>query len=515
MPTVQRVDFNGTPVLGYPQFSESQKLNEDTNNFGPRVAVAWDIGGKQKNIIRAGGGLYYGRTSNALIRSVLAENGVGLPFFSLSSTNANQQAVGPAYPGVLTSAQALTSGTRTVTFLAGDYVRPFISMAELAYEREVARNVSVSVTGVYTRSNHLNHSADINLNAPTAVASIFLADGTPLGSVPFYTGLRPLFDTLPGIAAGTRLGPVIRTTSDINSTYSGLIFQLTQRARFGITQTFHVTFANAKDEGQAQGASPFATSFETFFDPRNRRAEYGPSELDMRRRMVWSYIWEPSSIWKTENNAIDAILGNWSISGITTLQDGQPWGPTVTSSLAGGATTSTSTGCPAFNPASPTASTCATVTSTVNGVGGSFRAGWLPRDFLRTTGFANFDLSLQKQWRFAESKSIRFRIEAFNIFNRVNHSNRFNFVGSGFTITGSRTCAAGEPASATCRLGDSSDLNLPRVVTVGLANAYANILNPVTGAGDARQCTTSTCLSSASGALFGPRDVQFALKFVF
>jgi hypothetical protein len=514
MPGVEPVSFNGTPVLGYPQFPESQKLNQDTNNLGPRLAVAWDIGGKQKSIVRAGGGVYFGRTTNATLRSVLVENGVGLPFFSLSSSNANQQAAGPVYPAVLTSSQALTSGTRNVSFLAGDYVRPFISMAELAYEREVARNISVSVTGVYTRSNHLSHNADINLSAPTTTADVFLADGTPLGTMPFYAGLRPLLDTLPGIAAGTRLGSVIRVTSDINSTYSGLILQLTQRARFGLTQTFHVTFANAKDEGQAQGASPFVSSFETFFDPRNRRAEYGPSELDMRRRLVWSYIWEPSSIWKTDNKAIDAIVGNWSISGITTLQDGQPWGPTVTSSLAGGATTTTSSGCPAFNAASPTASTCATATSTLNGSGGSLRAGWLPRDFSRTTGFANFDMSLQKQWRLTESKKINFRIEAFNIFNRVNHANRFNFVGSGFTITGSRTCAAG-PASPNCALGDSSNLSLPRAVTIGLANAYTSVLNPVTGAGDVSQCTTSTCLSSASGTLFGPRDVQFALKFVF
>src|SRR5262249_45353369 len=163
------------------------------------------------------------------------------------------------------------------------------------------------VTGIYTRANHLTHSSDINFNAPTSTAYMFLTDGTMLGSVPFYAGLRPLFDTLPGIAPGTRLGPVIRATSGLNSTDTGLIFQLRQRARFGITQTFHVTVANAKDEGQAQGASPFSTSFENFFDPQNRRLEYGPSELDVRRRLVWSYIWEPSSVWKTNNRAINAI----------------------------------------------------------------------------------------------------------------------------------------------------------------------------------------------------------------
>jgi hypothetical protein len=506
MPSVPSINFNGTPVVGYPQFPESQSLNQDANNLGPRLAIAWDIGGKQKNVLRAGGGIYYGRTGNALIRNQLLENGVSLATFTISGSSI--AASGPVYPAVLASGTLSTAGGRKVTFVAGDFVRPFISMVEAAYERELTRNISASVTLVYTRGNHLMHGSNINLPAPSTSISYFLnTTGALLATVPFYAGQRPFLDTLPGIAANTRLGDVIRATSDLNSTYSGAIFELKQRARFGITQNFSFTWSNAKDEGQVQGASAFAPGFEGFFDPRNRRAEYNRSEFDMRRRVVWAYIWEPSSIWKIQNKGLNTVLGDWSISGVTMLQDGQPYNPTVSGFLAGGANTTGTTACPSTG-------TCASSTGSINGSNGSLRPGWLPRTYGITTGFINFDMRLQKDWRLTETKRLRFIFEGFNVFNRANHPNRFNFVSTGFNISNSKACLAGS-ATMTCTAQNPSNLALPRVATITLASGYNGIIDPVTGSTTTGACLQSTCLSSASGTLFGPRDVEFALKFIF
>ncbi|MDA2914459.1 TonB-dependent receptor, partial [Acidobacteriia bacterium AH_259_A11_L15] len=52
----------------------AQRMNQDTNNFGPRVALAWDIGGRQRTVLRAGYGLYYGRTTNSALSAGLFEN---------------------------------------------------------------------------------------------------------------------------------------------------------------------------------------------------------------------------------------------------------------------------------------------------------------------------------------------------------------------------------------------------------------------------------------------------------
>src|SRR5262245_20226904 len=41
----------------------SQIWDSDRNNFSPRFGVSWDVDGKSKNVIRAGGGMFYAPNS--------------------------------------------------------------------------------------------------------------------------------------------------------------------------------------------------------------------------------------------------------------------------------------------------------------------------------------------------------------------------------------------------------------------------------------------------------------------
>ena len=86
----------------------------------------------------------------------------------------------------------------------------------------------------------------------------------------------------------------------------------------------------------------------------------------------------------------------------------------VSNLLANGANSSGTTPC-------PTTGTCATATGSINGSGGSLRPGWLSRNYIETTGFANFDFRVQKDIRIAESKSLKFSWEVFNAFNHKNY----------------------------------------------------------------------------------------------
>ncbi|MBI3670585.1 MAG: carboxypeptidase regulatory-like domain-containing protein [Acidobacteria bacterium] len=485
MPEVSPINFAGQQILGYPQFPETQFINQDKNNLGPRLAIAWDIGGKQKSVLRAGGGIYYGRTPNAIIRSHLLENGVALPTFRLSSTDTAQLAAGPQYPGPILSSPPASTGARGVNFMAGDYVRPFIMMVDAAYEQEIARNISLSATYLFTRGNHLTHSADINLNPSTSTIDILFSpsgsttittDRFLLGTTAFYAGLRPLFDTLPGVAPGTRLGPVLRQQSDLNSLYHGLIFQFTQRARFGLTQVAHFTVSRARDEGQAMGASPFAGGFETFFDTADRKREYALSDFDVQKRLVWYFIWEPSQVWRPSSSWASHVLGDWSLNGVVTAQDGQPFQPNVSGRISSG--------------------TGATDTGSINGSNGSLRAGWLPRNPLTTTGFVTVDFRVQKDVRLNERMRVRFLWEAFNLLNRANHANRFNFSSTAYRVLTS----TGTPT---------------RQVVLRQDTNFVGVMNGVSGKADLALCTTANCLGSASGVLFGARDMQFGLKFIF
>ncbi len=498
MPEVPSLQVNipGIGVItaqGYPgqSFSpETTRLNKDKNNFGPRLAFAWDVGGNQKDVVRFGGGVYYGRTPNALIRSALLENGVALPSFSFSGTTPAQLAAGPVYASIFSSLPAGGSaGTRSVAFVANDYVNPFISMMDVAYERELSRNLAFSVTYLFTRGTHLTHASDINLNAPTRTVDFLIdADGstttttdrTLLGTTQFYSGNRPLCDTLvnaQSATCATRLRQVIRQTSDLNSTYNAVIFQITQRQRWGLTQTAHLTISSAKDDGQAMGASPFAGSFESFFDPFNRFREYARSDFDVRKRFVWTFIWQPDDVFHPGNGARGKVFGGWSFNGIVTANDGQPVSLTVSGSIS--------------STVSPSD------TGSINGSNGSLRAGWLPRNNLETTAFASVDFRVQKEIKISERMSVKLLWEAFNLFNRSNHSNRFNFSTTGYRV-----------------LATTGTSSAPQVVLRQDTN-FAGIVDPATGQGDLSLCKKSNCLSSASGVLFGARDMQLGVKFIF
>ena len=499
LPDIPSITIGSSTFRGHPDFPESQKLNQDTNNFGPRLAIAWDIGGKQKNVLRVGGGIYYGRTPNGIVRSGFVENGVVISTYQLSSASSTQRAAGPVYPALLPVAPKLA---RIVSFLAGDYVRPFIMMADAAYERELARNISFSATYLFTRGNHLTHGSDINLPAPTTTVNIFLNDGTSLGVVPFYTGPRPLLDSLtPGTPP---LSTVNRETSNLNSIYHGVVFQVTQRARWGLTQTAHFTISKAQDEATGvMGQAAFAgsrrsdeTLTDSFFDPRDRKREYARSDFDTRKRFVWLFIWEPSRVWSITSSATRHILGDWSFSGVVTAQDGQPFNPAISGTISGTLTN-------------------AVDTRSINGSGAGTRAGWLQRNFLETTGFFTVDFRVQKDFRITESKRIRFLWEAFNLLNRTNHPNRFNFSSTVFRVVSSTTCASGA-STLGCAVGSASNATLPRQVVLRLDSNFQGVLtDPVTGKGDLANCTAATCLNSASGQLFGARDMQFGVKFIW
>jgi hypothetical protein len=69
---VDLAGFKGTPGVSDCALTDCF----DGNNWAPRVGLAWDIGGDQKNVLRAGYGLYYQRLSNQNI----LQNSLAAPF---------------------------------------------------------------------------------------------------------------------------------------------------------------------------------------------------------------------------------------------------------------------------------------------------------------------------------------------------------------------------------------------------------------------------------------------------
>ncbi len=174
-------------------------------------------------------------------------------------------------------------------------------------------------------------------------------------------------------------------------------------------------------------------------DSYNPRAEHGPSDYDRRHILLFSYVYDlptPAG-WSP---GLKALLGNWTLSGISAFQTGTPLNIGIAGDPHGIG------GCPCR----PNADGEPNLSSGQNRdrffnteafaavTPGEF--GNLQRNAVRRAGTNNFDISLFKNFPLGESSSVQFRAEAFNALNHTQWTGyRATFGGSGFgSVTSAR-----------------------------------------------------------------------------
>jgi hypothetical protein len=94
--------------------------------------------------------------------------------------------------------------------------------------------------------------------------------------------------------------------------------------------------------------------------------------------------------------------------------------------------------------------------------------GTLPRNFLRGTGYVNFDLAFAKTTPITEHLKLEFRAEFFNIFNHA------NFLNPNVINNGDGTLTSGAPGTNidTLQFGQITGTYDPRIIQFGLRLAF-------------------------------------------
>jgi hypothetical protein len=125
----------------------------------------------------------------------------------------------------------------------------------------------------------------------------------------------------------------------------------------------------------------------------------------------------------------DGVLGGWNVSGITTLQRGLPFTPTVSAdqantgvgsqrpNLNGVPTVVGQPSCWFFVAANAGCQALAAGTTSVFSLPAQYTYGTSGRNILRADGLVQIDFTVSKQFKFTESKALQFRAEFFNITN--------------------------------------------------------------------------------------------------
>jgi hypothetical protein len=228
-------------------------------------------------------------------------------------------------------------------------------------------------------------------------------------------------------------------------------------------------------------------------DQTDNRANRGVSDFDRTHRFVASYLWELPKPAFVDNSVWGRLfLADWGMAGIATVMSGLPIdvvdseggslyglasaGGGARPNWAAGATRlSAKTNIPPGYFFNPFAFARAMVqvgqvipssrrTAIASAAGTDF--GAVGRNVLRGPRQVNIDLTITKHFAFDDAKSVDFRVEFFNVLNRVNLANPISNLAAITSSGGSIDANTGEIIAPGDFGRIISTSNNPRIVHV-------------------------------------------------
>ena len=493
---------NFDPILGIVQVGQQiqSPYNGDHNNFAPRFGAAWDITGRGKTVLRAGGGIIYEIPNfDTFVGQFNFTNDPGTTGINIVPTAA--VGVGPGgTDGTGTMTAGVMQGITNLNWTPGVPVfnvtgmncagvpcdifsvsrnlrTPYVTGWNVNLQHAFTDDLSVQMAYVGNHGSELFGVRDLNQVDPDSPAEITCGQCEQAG--------RPFNSAFPGLKFINQLANIYQ------SNYNGLQATLTERSSRGLSFLLGYTYSHALDQS-SDNRAPQA------MDSRNPWKDYGSSDFDIRHRLTLSLTYAIPG-----KRSPAQFLQGWQVNSIVTLQTGQPWNVVDT----GNDISWTGEGSDRWNffgnPADFTSSSSGPIPFFADGTqnaacslharasqlqqfgcfakGNSVMTpadpgnfGSMGRNIFRGPRLETWDLSLVKEWKLSEQLKIQLRGEFFNVLNHPNFANPY---GANFTYGRVDPSNPGE-FGCSCATPDVADAN------------------PVIGTG-------------------GPRNVQLGVKVVF
>ncbi len=402
--------------------------NKDLNNFGPRIGFALDTMGNQKLVIRGAFGEFYDRIYNNTFENIR----FNAPYYADEVTGFSS--------GIALGALQ-TPGLLTVPFSATSaFVNP--AFFPLGLPKPVPRHMDQNLVSPYYMQQ--NFGVEYALGKDFALEANYVGtEGRKLIGILN----RNTFDGRLsfGAALGARPNQIFNSDNARGNYYGSNYnaFDLTLRKRFshGLSMNANYTYAKSLDElsdvFRGRNAAVSAT------DVQNIRNDYGPSDFDIRHRVVVSFNYDLPIFHGNR------FLGGWTTNGIVSWNTGAPIGLYDGSSDSNkdgtridrpnfigtgsivdtihpmNVLTANGVGKQWFDPTQfVKASACLTNPAiNVNTHGGLWCDPNVGRGSLPGPHFANIDFGLSKNFKINERAAFRFDA---NFFNLLNHPNFLN-----------------------------------------------------------------------------------------
>lgn len=243
--------------LSDPRFPSDGTLPSQKKMFQPRVGFAWDITSKGKSVLRASYGIYNARQNMLSQVGSITTNGVQQQTIFLNTPIIASGVPGPVWPNVVTPPSTVTpctAGAVTNPFpcfsgvrvFSRDYANPRIYTTNVAFEQQLATNLSLYLDFTHAKGVHMTRFLDY---ARTGFFAPFL-------------------------------GETLVTSANGKSLYRGFTVGMRKRYTRGYQFEWNYTFSKDMDDDSNE-RDPFT---DRAFDFNNLQLDYALSDRDIRHR---------------------------------------------------------------------------------------------------------------------------------------------------------------------------------------------------------------------------------------
>jgi len=273
---------------GFPAHS---LMYADTNNWNPRLGIAYRPFGGDKTVVRAAYGWY-----TTMLPGSAGTTGIGGPWTTNTSFNYLGGAVTQMFPDPFTQATNY-SGVTSISAMDPNYVNMRTQQWSFSIGHEfMGTAINVAYTG--TKTTHLPDTMDFNLLHPS--------------TTPFDPANRPyqLFSS------------VNITSSGGSSIYHGLTVTADHHFRNGLQFNANYAYSKAMTAYSLWGGTGFQQN------QYDQQLEYGPDPL-VRNQQFWFDVIYQLPIGRGKaflpniNPVLNQVIGGWQVVTLTSMLSGQ------------------------------------------------------------------------------------------------------------------------------------------------------------------------------------------------
>lgn len=376
----------------------------DKNNFGPRVGLAWRPEMLGDTVVRAGYGIYYNHIHPNAPFGMTESSQARNSFDVIGSTSGR--------PDVFFNDPFRNAGTPGLQLNAvpsnDPYYRDaYIQQWNFTVQRKVKGGFLVDAGYVGSKGTRLSVTIPA-MNRP----------------------VQPVDPATPGLASLNSRRPNPAITRGVqgdksvgNSTYHSLQLRGDRRLARGLTSltayTWSKCMSGPSDIGADIGGGSFIGGIQDIYNFQNERSLCG---MDVTQRFVQSLIWDVP-FFSGSRGLVRAVLGGWQLSSIIVAQSGfvadVTYGVDTTATGVASRADRVAGQDPNLDPSARSYqrwfNTTAFAAVPAGRYGNSPRTG-----AIRLPGVFNIDMSVNKSFRFAETRRVELRTEFYNLPNHYN-----------------------------------------------------------------------------------------------